>query len=257
MCRRFESCRGRECAGAANVESFTGRLTYGSSVLDPHRLSPRSRRIAARVIHRAWRWASAVGTVSPDDAHGFRRLGEGSVLGFPPGDVFGEWWIEIGSRTLVAPEVTLSVGLPTETLDRGAHAVLTIGDRCSIGRGAAIVARRRVVIGNDVTIAPNVYITDHNHSYADIERPIGSQYPTHDPVHIGDGTWIAAGATVLPGADIGRHVVVGAGAVVRGKVEDNAVVAGNPARVVRRREGDEWVPPLRVQPEEPPADWPR
>jgi serine acetyltransferase len=220
-------------------------------------MSPRTRRLAARVIHRAWAWAAAVGTVSPDDRHGFRHLGPQSMLGFPPGDVFGEWWITIGSQTLIAPEVTLSVGMPGEALDRAAEPVLTIGDRCSIGRGTSIVARRRIDIGDDVTIAPNVYITDHNHAYADVERPIKEQYPVHDPVRIGDGTWIAAGATILPGADIGRHVTVGAGAVVRGKVDDRTVVAGNPARVVRRYEGGEWVPPVRLEPEEPPADWPR
>lgn len=225
-------------------------------MLDPDRLSPRARRVLARIVRRTWRWASRVGTVSPDDAHGFRHLGEGSLLGFPPGDVFGEWWIAIGARTLVAPEVTLSVGLPTETLDRSAPPVLTIGARCSIGRGTSIVARRRIEIGDDVTIAPNVYITDHNHAYADVDQPIGTQYPTHDPVRIGSGTWIAAGATVLPGTSIGRNVVVGAGAVVRGTVEDHSVVAGNPARVVRRLVGGEWVPPLRALPEEPPADWP-
>jgi acetyltransferase-like isoleucine patch superfamily enzyme len=222
------------------------------SVLDPSRLSPRARRIAAGVIHRVWHWVSTVGTVSPDDDHGFRHLGAGSLIGFPPGDVFGQWWIAIGSQTLIAPEVTMSVGLPTETLDRGAPPVLTIGARCSIGRGTSIVARRRIDIGDDVTIAPNVYITDHNHAYADVDVPIKEQYPTHDPVRIGEGTWIAAGATVLPGADIGRHVTVGAGAVVRGKIDDFTVVAGNPARVVRRYAGGEWVPPLRSEPE----DWP-
>ena len=221
-------------------------------MLDPARMSPRTRRIAAGAIHRAWRWISAVGTVSPDDAHGFRRLGAQSMLGFPPGDVFGEWWIAIGSQTLIAPEVTLSVGLPGEALDRSAEPVLTIGDRCSIGRGTAIVARRRIEIGDDVTIAPNVYVTDHNHAYADVDVPIKEQYPTHDPVRIGDGTWIAAGATILPGADIGRHVTVGAGAVVRGKVDDYTVVAGSPARVVRRYQAGVWIPPLRT----PVEDWP-
>jgi acetyltransferase-like isoleucine patch superfamily enzyme len=215
-------------------------------------MSPRTRRVAARAVHRAWRWASKVGILSPDDDHGFRRFGAQSMLGFPPGDVFGAWWIEIGSQTLLAPEVTLSVGLPGEAIDRTADVVLSIGDRCSIGRGTSIVARRRVEIGDDVTIAPNVYITDHNHAYADIDVPIKDQYPTHDPVRIGDGTWIAAGATILPGADIGRHVTVGAGAVVRGRVDDNTVVAGSPARVVRRYEGGAWSPPIRVEPE----DWP-
>ena len=221
-------------------------------MLDPSRLSPRARRIAAGLIHRAWRWVSTVGTVSPDDRHGYRHLGPESLIGFPPGDVFGEWWISIGTRTLIAPEVTLSVGLPGEALDRGAPPVLTIGDRCSIGRGTSIVARQRVDIGNDVTIAPNVYITDHNHTYADVDVPIKDQYPTHDPVRIGDGTWIAVGATVLPGADIGRHVTIAAGAVVRGRVDDFTVVAGSPARVVRRHVDGEWDPPVRIEPE----DWP-
>ena len=221
-------------------------------MLDPTQLSPRARRLAAGLIHRAWRWVSTVGTVSPDDRHGYRSLGAQSLIGFPPGDVFGEWWIAIGSRTLIAPEVTMSVGLPGEALDRSAPPVLTIGDRCSIGRGSSIVARRRIEIGDDVTIAPNVYITDHNHAYADVDVPIKDQYPTHDPVRIGDGTWIAVGATVLPGAEIGRHVTVAAGAVVRGKVEDFTVVAGSPARVVRRYAAGEWVPPIRVEPE----DWP-
>jgi acetyltransferase-like isoleucine patch superfamily enzyme len=222
------------------------------ALLDPHRLSPRARRLAAGVIHRAWRWASTVGTVTPDDRHGFRHLGAQSLIGFPPGDVFGEWWIAIAANILVAPEVTMSVGLPTETLDRSAPPVITIGARCSIGRGTSIVGRQRIEIGDDVTIAPNVYITDHNHAYADVDVPIGLQYPTHEPVRIGDGTWIAAGATILPGADIGRHVTVGAGAVVRGRVDDHTVVAGSPARVVRRWHNGEWDPPLRTEPE----DWP-
>jgi len=215
-------------------------------------MSRRTRRIAASVLHRAWRWASAVGTVSPDDDHGFRRLGAGSLLGFPPGDVLNEWWIEIGERTLIAADVTLTVGFPTEALDRRAPPVITIGDRCSIGRGSAIVARQRVKIDDDVTIAPNVYITDLNHAYADAATPIKDQYPTHDPVRIGRGTWLAAGVTVLPGADIGCNVTVAAGAVVRGKVDDHTVVAGAPARVVRRLVDDVWQPPLRTQPE----DWP-
>jgi acetyltransferase-like isoleucine patch superfamily enzyme len=230
---------------------------YVAAVLDPARMSRRTRRIAASVVRRLWRWARAVGTVSPDDAHGFRQLGDGSLLAFPPGDVFGEWWIAIGSRTLVSAEVTLSVGMPGETLDRSAAPVVTIGDRCSIGRGTAIVARRSIVIGDDVTIAPNVYITDHNHTYGDVDVPIKDQYPTSEPVRIGDGTWIAAGATVLPGADIGRHVTVGAGAVVRGRVEDNSVVAGNPARVVRRHVAGVWAAPLRVEAEAPPPQWRR
>jgi acetyltransferase-like isoleucine patch superfamily enzyme len=219
-------------------------------------MSPRVRRIAARAIHRAWAWASAVGTLTPDDDHGFRLLGPQSMLAFPPGDVFGRWWISIGARTLVGPEVSLGVGLPGEVLEPSAPPVITIGERSFIGRGSSVIGRLAIDIGNDVTIAPNVYITDHNHTYADVDVPIGQQYPTHERVRIGDGSWLGVGVTVLPGTSIGRHVTVAAGAVVRGDVPDHAVVAGNPARVVRRLEGGAWVPPLRRSPDDPPPDWP-
>ncbi|HEY4702097.1 MAG TPA: acyltransferase, partial [Streptosporangiaceae bacterium] len=57
------------------------------------------------------------------------------------------------------------------------------------------------------------------------------------------GSWLGAGAIVLPGSCIGRHVVVGAGSVVRGQVPDHCVVAGVPARIIRSYvAGDGWRP---------------
>jgi serine acetyltransferase len=73
--------------------------------------------------------------------------------------------------------------------------------------------------------------------------PIGKQWPVNAPVSIGAGSWLGTGAVVLPGATIGRNVVVAAGSVVRGNVPDHCVVGGVPARVIRRYSGDgEWVP---------------
>jgi acetyltransferase-like isoleucine patch superfamily enzyme len=85
-----------------------------------------------------------------------------------------------------------------------------------------------------------VYITDQNHGYEDPTVPIGRQMPTEAPVRIGAGSWIGSGAVVLPGSDIGRHVVVAANAVVRGAVPDYSVVAGVPARVVKRLGATGW-----------------
>jgi acetyltransferase-like isoleucine patch superfamily enzyme len=87
-----------------------------------------------------------------------------------------------------------------------------------------------------VFTGPYVYITDQNHGYADPDAPIGRQLPVNDPVEIGAGSWLGAGAIVLPGARIGRNVVVAAGAVVtRGEIPDYSVVAGVPARPVGKR----------------------
>ena len=67
------------------------------------------------------------------------------------------------------------------------------------------------------------------------------------PVEIGPGCWIGPGGVILRGAGIGRNVVVAAGAVVRGTVPAHAVVAGAPAKVVRRwTPAEGWQPPLRT-----------
>jgi len=214
--------------------------------------------MAAAVIHRVWDWASVVGTISPDDARGrrFRALGRGSCLAFPPGSTFGERWISIGSGTLVGPNVSLAVGMFDEPIDVDADPIIVIGDRVNIGRSSSIVARNHVEIGDDVTTGPNVYITDHNHTYAELGVPIGRQWPAEDPVRIGAGSWLGAGVVVLPGADIGRNVVVAAGSVVRGEIPDHTVVAGSPARVVRRFvDGEGWVPPMRDLTMKPPEGW--
>jgi UDP-3-O-[3-hydroxymyristoyl] glucosamine N-acyltransferase len=127
--------------------------------------------------------------------------------------------------------------------------VLRIGDRCVIGRGSHIVAHHSLVIEDDVFTGPYVYITDQNHGYADPDVPIGRQMPSNAAVRIGSGSWLGAGAVVLPGACIGRNVVIAAGSVVRGTVPDRCVVAGVPARVVRSYvPGDGWSPSSGILP---------
>jgi acetyltransferase-like isoleucine patch superfamily enzyme len=110
-----------------------------------------------------------------------------------------------------------------------------------IGRGSHIVAHQEITIGDDVWTGPYVYITDQNHGYEDLDTPIGRQFPVNSPVSIGAGSWLGAGAIVLPGARIGRNVVVAAGSVVRGDVPDHCVVAGVPAKVVREHTEAGWL----------------
>jgi acetyltransferase-like isoleucine patch superfamily enzyme len=225
----------------------------------PGELSPRARNLAAGIIQRSWEWICAVGATSPDDAHGrrFRSMGHHSMIAFPPGALFGEHWISIGAETLIGPHVSMSVGLFGESLDPAAAPVLRIGDRCNIGRGASIVARVGIDIGDDVTTAPDLYVTDHNHAYDDVDTPIARQWPHEAPVRIGAGSWIGAGVVILPGTTIGEHVTVAAGSVVRGDVPDRCVVAGVPGRVVRQHADGAWDPPLPERSNEPPDDWPR
>ncbi|MGQ0434990.1 MAG: acyltransferase [Microthrixaceae bacterium] len=217
--------------------------------------------VSAPIAHRLWAWMRWAGGIGPQHRLGrrFASFGEGALICFPPGDNLGEEHIAIGAATLVAPNVTMSVGMaPGQPLPPGATSpVLVIGARCLIGRGSHLVAHHAVTIGDDVITGPGCYVTDQNHVYADVGIPIGQQWPTNDPVSIGPGSWLGAGAVVLPGTRLGRNTVVGAGAVVRGNFPDHAVLAGIPAVVVRRYEpGTGWQPSLRDVLIEAPPDWP-
>lgn len=116
--------------------------------------------------------------------------------------------------------------------------VMEIGSRSNIGRRNHIYALGRIEIGKAVLTASNVYISDCTHGFDDIHVPIMDQ-PIRRlaPVRIGDGTWIGANACII-GCTIGRNCVVAANSVVLDDVEDYCVVAGAPARVVRRVSGN-------------------
>lgn len=90
-----------------------------------------------------------------------------------------------------------------------------------------------IQIGNHVTISHRCTITTHMGTPSD--TPVVAVYPLQaEPVTINDGAWICIGATILPGVTIGENAVVAAGAVVTKDVAPDTVVAGVPARFVKR-----------------------
>jgi acetyltransferase-like isoleucine patch superfamily enzyme len=200
--------------------------------------------VGNRLVLAAWRRAEQAGRVTATSYAGrrFAAFGEGSALAFPQGTLLGERWISIGHFTLVGPHVTLSAGFVPER-DLGPEPIVRIGSGVVLGRGSHVIGHQSIEIGDDVYTGPYVYVTDQNHGYSDPQVPIGKQWPVNAPVSIGAGSWLGTGAVVLPGATIGRNVVVAAGSVVRGDVPDHCVVGGVPARIIRRYCGDgEWVP---------------
>ncbi|HEY3684886.1 MAG TPA: acyltransferase [Streptosporangiaceae bacterium] len=206
-------------------------------------LTSGARRICAGLMQRGWRRVQALGMISADTTMGrrFAAMGRGASIAFPPATIFGEPWIRIGADTLIGQHITLSAGM-VPGLDLGPDPVVTIGARCTIGRGSHIVGHQSIEIGDDVFTGPYVYVTDQNHAYEDPDTPIGRQWPKNEPVRIGPGCWLGTGAIVLPGTTIGRNVVVAGGAVVRGTFGDHCVLAGVPARVIRRYvPGEGWI----------------
>ncbi|MFE9250636.1 acyltransferase [Streptomyces sp. NPDC007088] len=212
-----------------------------------------SRALAHRAVQAGWRLVREAGAVTARTPGRLRfgSIGAGTRLAFPQGTVFGEPWIHLGAHCIIAEQVTLTAGL-MPGLDLGPDPVLRLGNGVVLGRGSHVVADTSVTIGDDCYFGPYVYVTSTNHSYDDPHQPVGKQWPRMEPVRIGPGCWIGTGAVILPGAVLGRNVVVAAGAVVRGEVPDHAVVAGAPAKVVRRWDEEHgWRPPLRTPPPVP------
>lgn len=112
-----------------------------------------------------------------------------------------------------------------------------IGDYSTIASGAHLDTSGGIVIGNNVMIGPGVVILTGNHKHDDITRPMQSQGVEIAPVLIEDDVWIGLRAIILPGIRIGRSSIIGAAAVVTKDVPPLSIVVGNPARVVKKREG--------------------
>ena len=194
-----------------------------------------ARVVAGDVVRAGWEHLSHRATIGPRSSRAkkFRRFGDGSAICFPVAALYGEEYIELGEGCIIGPYCSLSAGVMPGH-DVGHSPVVTIGDRVLIGKGSGIVAHHTVEIGDDVFTGHHVYITDANHGYEDTSLPIGKQFAAPRPVRVGSGSWLGHGTVVLPGAHIGRHVVIGANSVVTGEIPDNSVAAGVPARVIKR-----------------------
>lgn len=100
--------------------------------------------------------------------------------------------------------------------------------------GTAIVSHVGVTIGAQVLFGPQVVIMDCDGHPVDRRLPDAPGHLRMAPVNIGDHAWIGYGAVIMKGVTIGHHAVVAACAVVTRDVPPHAVVAGNPARVVKQ-----------------------
>ncbi len=146
----------------------------------------------------------------------------------------------------------ISVGAHThvrgELLTFGHGGVIQVGEYCYIGEQSRIWSARRILIGNRVLIAHQVNIFDNSthpldprERHEQFRKIITSGQPKsidlgEMPVTIEDDAWIGCMSIVLPGVTIGAAAVVGAGSVVTESVAPYTVVAGNPARFVRKIE---------------------
>lgn len=146
--------------------------------------------------------------------------------------------MEFGENVVVKSSFLSNlVGLYQRTIivTRTPEAVIRIGDNVGIS-GATIYARNRIEIGDNTCIGGNTKLLDNDFHpletearNADVKEKIGCK-----PIKIGKNCFIGCNALILKGTELGEGCVVGAGAVVSGKFEAGSVIAGNPAKVIRK-----------------------
>jgi len=140
--------------------------------------------------------------------------------------------------TRCATDIVIYFGTIFSQIDTEIDDGVYIGANCSIGR---CHIKKNCLFGNGV----NIMSGKRQHNFTDPSVRIQDQEGSYEKISIGEDTWIGNGALVM--ANVGNHCVIGAGAVVTEEVPDYAIMAGNPAKLVKSRA------PLNVSSGEPAA----
>ncbi len=139
----------------------------------------------------------------------------------------GNGFIELQDRVILYREVFMESGWGGSIrIDKNT----SIHPRCQIN---AYVESIR--IGQDVMLAPFCSLYSYSHGLKPGELIVSQPLESKGPIVIGEGAWLGVGVVVTSGVTIGEGAAVGAGAVVTQDVAPNTIVAGNPAKVIRKR----------------------
>jgi acetyltransferase-like isoleucine patch superfamily enzyme len=154
--------------------------------------------------------------------------GYSQFLSLFPGQ-FGNYIRKASLRFIVMhcdKDSLISFGVLFSHQDTEVHAGVYIGPQCNIGKCRI---DKNCLLGSGVHIMSG----KKQHAFSDLETPIRNQGGSFTKINIGEDTWIGNGAMIM--ASIGKKCVIGAGSVVTDDIEDYAIVAGNPAKIIKKR----------------------
>jgi acetyltransferase-like isoleucine patch superfamily enzyme/SAM-dependent methyltransferase len=142
-----------------------------------------------------------------------------------------EGWIDLPQHGAILIGRGVRIGRGVEiTVAPGA--VLVLADGVFIGRGTVISVHRRVHIGANTLVAEYVSIHDNDHVTSDPLRPVAAQGFEAQPLEIAADCWIGARCVLVRGSGMGRHGVLGAGAVLTWALPEHTTAAGVPAKPI-------------------------
>jgi acetyltransferase-like isoleucine patch superfamily enzyme len=134
--------------------------------------------------------------------------------------------LEVGEHTLFEPNVWLT--LPDAARVR-------IGSGTFLNMNVMVAAQHLVEIGDHCMFANGCFVTDANHRFEDLDRPVTWQgFTSKGPTRVGDNVWCGAHVVITSGVTVGERCVIGANSVVTGDLPPYCIAAGIPARILRR-----------------------
>ncbi|MFS2224598.1 acyltransferase [Pantoea sp. B65] len=130
----------------------------------------------------------------------------------------------VGKKTRIYPQARIEIG-------QNGHC--TLGKEVSIGQSFHLICEKHVTIGDFSLISSNVFISDTDHNFLDINQPYVCQGISVSETNIGNNVFIGRNATILAGSRVGDNCIIAAHAVVKGVFPDNCMIAGTPAKIIK------------------------
>lgn len=167
---------------------------------------------------------------------GMKHADYTDVFFYPTDKIIGRDYIFLGRGVSFGKRAIIEAWYDSSSLHTPE---IKVGDNVMVGDDCFITSVNRITIGNNVLIAQKVTITDNSHGELGLRKelelhPSKRTVFSKGPVVIEDNVWIGDKATICPNVRIGKGSVIGANSVVTKDVPPYSVVAGAPARIIKK-----------------------
>ena len=162
----------------------------------------------------------------------FRSLGKHTLIESPL-KIMNEKNIDIGYNVTIEKYVTL---YSVEQYNRKMYAgKIKIGNNVYMNNNCNITAANSIIIHDNVVMAFNVSCFDFNHNYEDLETPVKySDLSVLGEIIISENCWIGMNVSIIGNVHLGKNCIVGANSVVTKSFPENTVIAGIPAKIIKK-----------------------